>query len=224
VHEGGKADPVPPEVSQSPEGPFWETPERYGSAEALSSMGTIAAPLLGGFSLAAMVQTLTLTPGAARWPDAALLLFLLAATLFIATVQAMFWAREYQASPAEIKGWWPDSENRVRLGMLRAEQARHARGFRTWSDRARRAYGAALLCLLAGLTVLAVPADSRGHVPVLRWATVGIGALAFFAEALWIMGSFRTTRWRWAARLLTPGDIRYNGEVSPSGNEPPSRS
>ena len=76
-----------------PHGPYWETPDLYGEAEALNSMGTIAAPLLAGFSLAAMVQTLTITTSAARWPDAALVLFMLAAVLFVATLQAMFWAR-----------------------------------------------------------------------------------------------------------------------------------
>ena len=53
-------------------------------------MGTIAAPLLGGFSLAGMVQTLTITTSETRWPDAALLLFMLATVLFIATVQFMY--------------------------------------------------------------------------------------------------------------------------------------
>lgn len=202
MRDGNKKEPMPRQGDKSPEGPFWETPEKYGTADALSSMGTIAAPLLGGFSLAAMVQTLTLKPGDARWPDAALLLFLLAATLFIGAMQAMFWAREYQVSPQEIKSWWPDAEDR--LAMLRVEQVKHAAGFKMWSNRARVAYNAALLCLLAGLTVLVVPPESHGHVLALRWAAVMVGVLAFLAEAAWIAGSFTSSRWKWAARLLTP--------------------
>jgi hypothetical protein len=203
MHDDGKESAMPRDGNQAPGAPFWVTPDRYGAAEALSSMGTFAAPLLGGFSLAAMVQTLTFTSGEARWPDVALLLFLLAATLFIATVQAMFWAREYQANPPEIMGWWPDAEDRHRLRMLRDEQARHAEGFRMWSNRARVAYSAAVLCLLAGLTVLAVPAGSHGQAPA-RWAAVAIGVIAFFTEVVWTAASVNTGRWKWAARLLTP--------------------
>lgn len=83
-------------------GPFWVTPALYGEAEALNSMGTIAAPLLAGFSLASAVLTVTIKPTDARGPDAALLLFMLAAVLFVTSVQAMFWVRQYQANPSEI--------------------------------------------------------------------------------------------------------------------------
>lgn len=175
------------------------TPEKYGSAEALTSMGTFAAPLLGGFSLAAMVHTITLTPSQTRWPDAAMVLFLLAAALFIATVQAMFWAREYQVTPDEITAWWRDAEDR--LDMLRAEQAQHAAGFSMWSGRARRAYNAALLCLLAGLTTLAVPPESHGQVPVLRWVGVALGVVALVVEVAWITASSHVGR-GWLGRLL----------------------
>jgi hypothetical protein len=190
---------VPHGGSRSPRGPSWVTPEKYGSAEALTSMGTIAAPLLGGFSLAAMVQTITLTPSQARWPDAAMVLFLLAAALFIGTVQAMFWAREYQVTPDEITAWWRDAEDR--LDMLRAEQAQHAAGFSMWSGRARRAYNAALICLLAGLTTLAVPPGSHGHAPVLRWVGVALGVVALVVEVAWITGSSHTGR-GWLGKVL----------------------
>src|SRR5262249_38768633 len=120
MHDGGEAGLRPGEGNSPQGGPFWEVPDRDGAAEALSSMGTIAAPLLGGFSLAAMVQTLTLKPTEVRWSDAALLLFLLAAMLFIAAVQAMFWARGYQVTPPEISAWWPDAKDHMRLSMLRA--------------------------------------------------------------------------------------------------------
>lgn len=201
MDETDKPAATPRGSGRSPRGPSWVTPDKYGSAEALMSMGAIAAPLLGGFSLAAMVQTLTLTPSEARWPDAAMVLFLLAAALFIATVQSMFWAREYQVTPAEIIAWWPDAQDR--LDMLRAEQAQHAAGFAMWSGRARLAYNAALICLLAGLTTLAVPAGSHGHPPVLRWVAVAFGAVALAAEILWIMGSSHISR-RWPGKFLTP--------------------
>ncbi len=197
------SDQAGPEPRIEPShGPYWETPDLYGEAEALNSMGTIAAPLLAGFSLAAMAQTLTIKTSEARWPDAALLLFMLAAVLFVTAVQAMFWARGYQASPAEIKAWWPDVTDPQRLKRLQREQKRHAAGFRMWSNRARVTYSAALLSLLAALTILAVPPDSYGQAAVLRWLAVAVGAAAFIAESIWTMGSF--TNPRWMAWLLQP--------------------
>jgi hypothetical protein len=188
---------------------YWVTPYLYGEAEALNSMGTIAAPLLAGFSLAAMVQTLTITRSQARWQDAALLLLLLAATLFVATVQAMFWARGYQTSPQQIKEWWPDADDTERMELLRREQKRHAAGFRMWSTRARVTYSVALLCLLAALTLLAVPPESYDQSSTFRWLAVAAGATAFIAETLWIIGSF--TNPKWMARLLEPPDDRGGG-------------
>lgn len=211
------SDQAAPEPGTGPpRGPYWETPNLYGEAEALNSMGAIAAPLLAGFSLAAMAQTLTITTSDTRWPDTALLLFMLAAVLFVATVQAMFWARGYQTSPPEIKAWWPDATVPERLKLLRDEQKWHAAGFRMWSNRARVAYAAALLCLLAALTILAVPAESHGQAPSLRWLAVAVGGAAFIAEALWITGSF--TNARWMARLLQPPADSIDN--SSSGSEP----
>jgi hypothetical protein len=164
-------------------GPIWRMPEPYGEAEAFNSMGAIAAPLLAGFSLAAMVMTLTIKTSDARWPEVALLLFMLAAVLFVFTVQAMFWARGYQTTPGEIKAWWPDAEHPQRLNMLRDEQWRHAKGFSMWANRARVTYNAGLLCLLAALTVLAVPPASDGHLAFVRWLAVAVGGVALIAEA-----------------------------------------
>jgi hypothetical protein len=102
-------DAGPKQSAEQTHGPYWETPDLYGQAEAVNSMGTIAAPLLAGFSLAAMVQALTIKTSEARWPTTSMLLFMLAAILFITSVQATFWARGYQTNPAEILAWWPDA-------------------------------------------------------------------------------------------------------------------
>jgi hypothetical protein len=189
-------------------GPIWRMPEPYGEPEAFNSMGAIAAPLLAGFSLAAMVQTLTIKTSDARWPEVALLLFMLAAVLFVFSVQAMFWARRYQTTPEEIKAWWPDAAHPLRLKALRDEQRMHAKGFSLWAHRARATYNAGLLCLLAALTVLAVPAASDGHLAFVRWLTVAVGGVALVAEVTWIIGSSskikRMERIKWLARLLEP--------------------
>lgn len=170
-------------------------PELYGEAEALNSMGTIAAPLLGGFSLAAMVLTVTITTSETRWPDAALLLFMLAAVFFVATVQFMFAARRFQASPSEFKAWWPDAEQPQRIKKLQNDQKRHAAGFRRWSGRALVTYRVAVLCLQAALTMIAVPAVSHGQVSVLRWSAVAVGGAVFIAQAIWVIGNFISREW-----------------------------
>lgn len=206
IHDQGEPEPR----TRSPQGGDegfpdrgdWEYPDFYGEAEALSSMGTIAAPLLAGFSLAAMAQTVTIKVSDTRWPEAALLLFMLAAILFVATVQAMFWARRYQTSPREIKDWWPDSTDDQRM---KREQRFHAAGFRMWSNRARVTYSAALLSLLAALTILAIPPESHAQLPFLRWLAAGLGITAFLAEVIWIIASF--TEAKWLAWLLEPPRI-----------------
>lgn len=48
--------------------------------------------------MAAAIQTLTLKPDDLRWLDATLLLFLLAAVLFIISLQATWWARTYKTN------------------------------------------------------------------------------------------------------------------------------
>jgi len=188
----------------------WSTPFLYGEAEALNSMGTIAAPLLAGFSLAAMIQTLTVGTAQTRWPDAALSLFMLAAVLFVACVQAMFWARGYQVTPQQIKEWWPDADNPERSKLLIRAQELHVAGFRMWSNRARVVYSAALLCLLAALTLLAVPPQTHAQLPAFRWLAVAVGATAFVTEAIWIIGSFASPAW--LAWLLVPTPLQNSAD------------
>jgi hypothetical protein len=170
-------------------GPFWLTPTKYGAAEAVMSMGTIATPLLAGFSLAAFVQVLALSANDVRYGDIAALLLLLAAVFLVLAVQATFWARQYQVTPDQLKEWWPDADEPNRAEMLKTEQAEHAASFKTWARRARIAYDFGLLCLLAGLTVLAIPPATAN--PPARWAAVGVGAIAFALELGWVVASFR---------------------------------
>lgn len=183
----------------NPFGPVWQTPTKYGSAEAVMSMGTIAAPLLAGFSLASFVLIFTIKAGDVRYRDVAALLLLLAAVVLVMAVQATFWARQYQVTPAQLKEWWPDADRPYRLDMLKIEQAEHMASFQAWGFRARVVYDIGLLCLLAGLTVLAIPPPSGN--PPARWAAVGVGAIAFVGELGWVITSFLPER---RGRLL-PG-------------------
>ena len=150
-------------------------------------MGTIAAPLLAGFSLATFVQVLGLSAGDVRFRSLPTLLLLIAAVFLILAVQATFWARSYHVTPDELCQWWPDADDEDRLDMLKVEQAQHMARFQKWSWVARVSYDVGLLSLIAALTILAVPAGSPGA--PLRWAAVAVGAIAFLLEAIWIVRS-----------------------------------
>ncbi|MFC1410736.1 hypothetical protein ACEZCY_16565 [Streptacidiphilus sp. N1-12] len=150
-------------------------------------MGNVAAPFLAGFSLTVSVITLTsLAPGTARWPDLALLLFMLAAFQLIATVQFMFLARQYLAAPKDLAEWYPDWHQDYRQEQLAGILRRERGQFTSWANVARAAYSGGVLCLAAGLTVLAVPPDWE-HVSVLRWAAVLVGGAATLGEAAWVV-------------------------------------
>lgn len=187
------SDADPESASREPgtRGPFWETPVRYGSAEALTSMGTIAAPLLAGFSLAGFLQVLTLGSSDVRWRDAPLLFLMIAAAFLILTVQATFWARQYQVTPAEMKEWWPDWKQPYRARMLRREQEEHNDSFLRWGRLARVTYELGLLSLITALTLLAVPPASKGD--AWRWTAVGAGVIVFSLELGWGLMTFRTS-------------------------------
>lgn len=135
---------------------FWQDP-KFGLAEAVATMGTIAAPLLAGFSLSAFVLVLTLKARDARFRDVAALLLLLAAVLLVLAVQATTTAR----------GWWLDPGQPSYAEMPKADRKWLTHKFRIWSVGATIAYDLGLLCLLAGLTVLAVPPVREN--PAARW-------------------------------------------------------
>ncbi|MBN0046926.1 hypothetical protein JS756_22985 [Streptomyces actuosus] len=159
----------------------------------MTSMGTVAAPLLAGFSLSVTVQALRLGAGDVRWPDLAALLFLLAAALLVFAVQAVFWARRHLVTAQDLMAWWPDWEQPYRRSQLIDELKLSKVYFDAWSNRARRAYSLGLLSLLSGLTVVAVPAGPTGAAPNLRWAAVALGTAATLTEAAWVvLGEFLT--------------------------------
>jgi hypothetical protein len=192
---------------EGPRGPAWKTPTRYGSAEAVTGMGTIAAPLLAGFSLAAFVQAFALSTRDVRYRDVAALLLLLAAVFLVMAVQATFWARQYQVTPAQLREWWDDATEPYRLEMLKNEQAQHMERFKIWSRRTRIAFDVGLLWLLAGLTVLAIPPVSGN--PPARWASVGVGAIAFVLELGWVITSFLPPRRSRAVAVKTSGSLIF---------------
>lgn len=170
--------------------PRWDVPFPYSHSAAVDNMGSIAAPLFTGFSVAIAFQVLTREQDL-RWPNVALTLLLAAAFLLGASVQFAFRTRQYVVTPPEIEMWFPDPTDNLRDEMRR-EQRYHRVEYRKWSDLTRLAYNLGLLFLLLGIWVALVPPDpiERG-----RYLPIALAALAFAAEAAWVLWStyFRPT-------------------------------
>jgi hypothetical protein len=163
--------------------PRWEPPEPYNYPAALDSMGTIAAPLLASVSIALIAIILT-SASAFRLVSAALLLLMLAAGAFVATVECSFMARQYVVTPSELEDWWTDSDAPGRRETLRREQRYYLSRFRFWAKRARFAYNVGILALSLGVVALLVP---HGHADFGRLVVIALAALAFLAESVWLV-------------------------------------
>lgn len=156
----------------------WEAPFPFGYAAAAENTGSVAAPLLAGFSFA-LVGLIVPAPEHLRWPDLALSLLVASGVSFVAAVQCGFWARQFVATPDEIRLWHPEYPQ----GRMQALQRLHASCFRRWNGRLNRSYRAGIVLLLLGVTFVLVP---PGHVGWLRGLAVAIAAAATAAELLWI--------------------------------------
>jgi hypothetical protein len=156
----------------------WDAPWPYGYPGAVDSAGSVAAPLLAGFSFA-LVGLIVPEGKGIRWPSFTLALLVAAGFLFVAAVQCGFWARLWAVTPSEINEWTPtDPEER-----RHAEQRLHAAGFRLWSYRLTWAYRWGILALLAGVTLVLVPPGSPSAA---RWVAIGVASAGWLLEAVWI--------------------------------------
>jgi hypothetical protein len=80
-----------------------DCPDQKAMADAVDSATGVAAPLLGGFTLT-LIGLIVSGPEDFRWPGWTLLLLTLAVLLFVACVQAGFWARRRRPEPAAEVG------------------------------------------------------------------------------------------------------------------------
>jgi len=162
--------------------PPWAVPYPYGQAAAIDSMGSVASPLLAGFSIT-FAGLVVSTPHAFRWVSLTLALVLLAGSMLVGAMQFTFRARQWVATPSDIEQWFPDAETKARRIELRREQREHRMNFTKWSNLARRAYNCGIATLLLAIVVAMVPPDaiSRG-----RYVVIAVALSAFLAEVSWI--------------------------------------
>ena len=156
----------------------WKGPFPFGYAAAADSAGSVAAPLLAGFSFT-LVGLVIPSPERFRWPSLTLVFLVSAGVVFIAAVQAGFWARQFATTPDDIRLWRPNYTS----GHMHALQRLHASGFMIWNARMNRAYRAGITLLLIGVTLSLVP---RGHVGWVRALAVVVAVAASVLELIWI--------------------------------------
>jgi len=175
----------------------WQVEYPLGRTDSLRALGTVAAPLLGGFDLA----TLTLLATADRPPrlvDLAMPAVTTGAVLFLFCLQFTCSGLLFAATPAEREGWVgaldaSASPDRL-LDAQRKDLWLAARYFR----RARWTYDLGLLATLVGIAAVVVPGR---HGTAGGWISTSVVCVGVLVELLWIIGSRTTRRPRW----LLPG-------------------
>ena len=156
----------------------WDAFWPYGYPGSVESAGSVAAPLLAGFSFA-LIGGIVPEGKGIRWPGVALALFVAAGLLFIAAVQCGLWLRQWAVTPSELSEWRPnDSDSR-----RRAEQRLHVKGFGVWARRLSGRTDGGILSLLAGVTFVLVP---PGDPSASRWVAIVIAAVGWLLEAMWV--------------------------------------
>ena len=181
-------------------------------------MGTIAAPLLGGFAFAA-VGLVVQGRQDLRWPDQTLALLVFAFLSFVTSVQATFHARRHYVSPDEFLAWLSLASTDIRRAELEREYVKGLESYSHWAAVARRTYSLAIIVLFAATAVLLVP--SGGGLATWRVVGVSIAALGTVGECAWVAyGEINPRRRRKHVRYDTAASA---SEVRVPTLKPPSR-
>jgi hypothetical protein len=207
VPEAGSAPSHEP-----PPQPAWRHLYPYGHQDATESAGTIAAPLLAGFSVTLIAQLVS-SGDKIRWADLAFFLLTGAVVMLLAAVQCSFWARQYVATPSDLEAWWPDLNHPVRWKQVRSEQWAHERVYQLWALRFRLTYRGGILFLLAAVPVLLVP---EGSIGIFRGMAIALAVIGFFGEVIWVAAGWLLA---WQERKfnedgpISPGIERFDAEL-----------
>jgi hypothetical protein len=215
-------------------GPTWRRPSPYGAPESVQAAGTVAAPLLAGFTITLMGLVVDTSNQGIRHRDTALLVLMAAVASLIAAIQCAYSARRYMVLPDELTSWWPDAMDKGNPGrrrllrQLQNEQFAHRLLHVQWADRFRYTYHAGILLMLAGLAVVLIPpkptttsgsGQSVGQVDIsmVRWLAIILAGASALAEFIWITASWLNKREPCSrvGRLLVDGA----GHLVPSYDE-----
>ena len=161
--------------------PRWAPPAKYGYAEAVTMAGSVAAPLLAGFSVT-LLGIVIASGSHIRFPGLAALLLALAAILLLYAVQAAFYARVWQVAPTDLEVWFPNKDPRTFADLVEL-QKNHKRNHGKWASRFRWSYNAGLVLLLFGIAASLTPPGQHGGAA--RWIAAVAVAAAALIEILW---------------------------------------
>lgn len=175
----------------------WSKSRLIAYPASLIEFSKVAAPLLAGFSLTAVIE-ITGRDGSTFFGDIATMCFSGAAALLIFAIQAGLTAACYQASPADRLAWVPEAhENRDLAVQLRRDQWDDERIADRYRERARHTYNMGIILFLAGLGFVLVPSPIDSSIP--RAIGVVVVAIAALVEILTYAGRPKIFR-----RLLSP--------------------
>jgi hypothetical protein len=177
----------------------WQFRDPLGSVDANRAMGTVAAPLLAGFSLTTVI--VLLTTGRMPEVDWAIMILTATAVMFVLSMQFTYMGLMYAASPSERVDWMPRVPGSEPDKAAYAEAARvQAEDFQLqerYFSRARLLYDFGVLGYTAALGLALVPRVWTAP----RGITLGIIAVAFGLEAVWTGSAMFGRRVQW----LLPG-------------------
>jgi hypothetical protein len=177
----------------------WSKPNPLGYGTAMDSLGTVACPLLAGFSFASVI-VIADDSLSFRWPGVGILALSIAAISFFGALEASFNSKRYIWSPGDVSEWWPEiavepesagheggrTDGSYTAERLRNEQRTAFGRWRKWAGWSRRFYNCGVLALLFGLSsAIAPPPGAHGATP--RWISVGVVFAAFIVELAWIV-------------------------------------
>jgi hypothetical protein len=173
--------------------------------------GSIAAPLLAGFSLTTAAQLVIGKdhPWLFEW---AIALFAVAAALLVYSVQFSIIALGYAATPSERLEYNPEAASRVEiLRIVRKRQWEEMELRARYSVRARLCYNLGLLAFLGGFGLIMVP--NRAW-PWPWGQAIGVAAIgiAFALQAVWMLSNGLRPKWLLpTASSVVPDDIPDEG-------------
>jgi hypothetical protein len=146
--------------------------------------GGVAAPLLAGFSLSALLAA-SMDRDHLRWPGVTTLVLACASVALITAVQCSFRARSHLWSPSDVHAWWPDL-NAEREAQLQYEQAANYDRWNVWDAWQRRTYNAGITALFGATATALVPTNDSVQ-PAVRWIAAAVAAMACLGEIVWTL-------------------------------------
>jgi hypothetical protein len=163
--------------------PAWVPPEALGARQGLDGVTSVAAPLLAGFGLTLSALVVT-NYDDLRWPGSVVIASVSSVICLIAAVQLGAWARNYSASPDDVRTWYEDfpAQKEYYLRLL----ARHDSLYKRYARAARASYGAGIVLLLVALALAVAPPDGAPQFDA-RVAAAAVAGLGALLEAGWLL-------------------------------------